>query len=273
MPSVRAVDSPGVYTEGVTIIYEGSSESGRYRIVDRIYNDRPSRLLLSGDQATPQSGLALDDNLEMLFDYNRRLLEVALSLHPQSVLVIGGGAFTLPRAIRTHLPAARVDVVEIDPLLPRLARKYFQLRRDRQLKIHIADGRDYIDRCQSQYDLIIVDAFSEYDIPKRLLTIEAAQQYARLLAPDGSLALNSISRYRGSLPTLAHRLLASFRGSFTSLALYPADMHDMQDEDQNLILIASHQQSLNLDYLLSDQVHPQQLDESVLRMYDADISA
>ena len=257
--------------EAMSIIYDGTSKFNRYRIIDRTYNDRPSRLLLSGNQATPQSGLAFDDNLELLFDYNQRLLEVALSLRPLSVLVIGGGAFTLPRSILDHLPEAQVDAVEIDPLLLRLARRYFQLKRNRRLNIHIGDGRDYIDQHQGQYDLIIVDAFNEYVIPKSLLTVEAAQQYAKLLTPNGTLALNIIAKYNSSLPTLAHRLLASFHDSFTSLTLYPADIHDPKNEEQNLIFVASHQPSPSLDYLLSSQVHPQQLDESALQMRDADL--
>lgn len=85
----------------VKIIYNGTSKLSHYRIIDRVYNDRPSRLLLSGDKGAPQSGLALDDQTELLFDYNQRLFEVALSLEPKSVLVIGGGAFTLPRALLT----------------------------------------------------------------------------------------------------------------------------------------------------------------------------
>lgn len=252
----------------MNIIYDGKSKLTRYRVVDRVYNDRPSRLLLAGQKASPQSGLALDDNLELLFDYNQRLFEVALSLEPRSILVIGGGAFTLPKALLNYLPASRIDVVEIDPVLPRLARKYFQLKRSRRLKVHITDGRKYIDSHQGQYDLIIIDAFSDHTVPTSLLTVEAADQYSRLLAPGGTLAMNIIAKFRGSLPTLTHRVMASFRQSFTSIAIYPADMHDSQNENQNLIFVASHQESPNLDYLMSDQVHPQKLDEQPLRLHD-----
>lgn len=251
------------------IIYDGSSKYSRYRIVDRVYNDRPSRLLLSGEKATPQSGLAFDDSPELLFDYNQRLFEVALSLEPQSILVIGGGAFTLPRALLAHLPTAKIDVVEIDRLLPKLARKYFQLRRSRRLKIHTTDGREYIDTHPDQsYDLIIVDAFSEYHIPESLLTIEAAQHYARLLGPEGAIAINIISKYRGPLPTLTHRMIASFKKSFQLIEIYPADLQDDQNSEQNLIFIGSKQDAIRLDYLLSAQVYPQNLDDSSLLMRD-----
>lgn len=250
------------------LIYDGTSKHGRYRIVDRIYNDRPARLLLAGDKGSPQSGLALDDYPELLFDYNQRLFEVALSLNPSSILVIGGGAFTLPRALLKQLPASRIDAVEIDRLLPRLARKYFQLKRHPRLNIHTIDGRAYIDTCQDNYDLIIVDAFSEYDIPSSLLTTEAAAQYARLLTPGGTIAINIIARYRGVLPTLTHRLIASFTPHFQSIVIYPADPHDEQDDEQNLIFIASLSSEPNLDYLLSVRVYPQPIDDRSLILHD-----
>lgn len=250
------------------VIYDGRTRHNRYRVVDRIYNDRPSRLLLAGDKASPQSGLALDDNPELLFDYNQRLFEAALSLEPRSVLVIGGGAFTLPRALLRQLPEAQIDAVEIDAQLPRLARRYFDLKTDRRLKIITADGRDYIDRSKRSYDLIIVDAFSEYDIPTSLLTVEAAAQYARLLSPNGTIALNIIASYRGVSPTLTHRLVASFGSYFQSIDIYPADPSDDQDHEQNLIFVASHQAAPSLDYLLSVPVYPSKLSLSGLELRD-----
>ena len=40
---------------------------------------------------------------------------------PRSVLIIGLGGGTIPRALRELLPEARIDVVEIDPAVVRVA--------------------------------------------------------------------------------------------------------------------------------------------------------
>src|SRR5215216_1857658 len=40
---------------------------------------------------------------------------------PQSVLIIGLGGGTIPRSLRQLVPAARIDVVEIDPAVVRVA--------------------------------------------------------------------------------------------------------------------------------------------------------
>ena len=55
---------------------------------------------------------------------------------PQSVLIIGLGGGTIPRALRELLPETRIDVVEIDPAVVRVAQPLLRLRRRRQ------DARD-----------------------------------------------------------------------------------------------------------------------------------
>ncbi len=244
------------------VLFKGIGSHGVYQVVEWLHNGRPSRLLLSGRSA-PQSGLALDDDPELLFDYNQRFLEIALSIRPQSVLVIGGGAFTFPKALVERFGEAKVDVVEIDELLPELGRKYFDLPNSPNMKIITEDGRSYIDRSQSKYDLIVVDAFAEYDIPKTLMSVQATAQYARLLSREGILALNVISTYFGK-PSIAHQLLASFSKSFKSTELYPADPSYGQNKEQNLILVATNGPAPNLDYLQSFCVHPRvPVDESM----------
>lgn len=237
-----------------SVLFEGAGSHGHYYVVERTYDDRPSRLLLSG-RAAPQSGLALDDGPELLFDYNQRLLEVAMSLDPASVLVIGGGAFTLPKALIERFSDMRVDVVEIDTLLPELARTHFALPNDPRLTIVNRDGREYINNHDGHYDLIIVDAFSEYDIPHSLISSQAAAQYARLLTPGGTLVFNIISTYYGR-PSLAHQMLATFDHHFVSTELYPADPRDDKRTEQNLLFIASLSVMPHLDYLQSYCVHP-----------------
>ena len=54
---------------------------------------------------------------------------------PQSVLIIGLGGGTIPRVLRQVLPDTRIDVVEIDPAVVRVANRYFDF---------VADGRTRI---------------------------------------------------------------------------------------------------------------------------------
>ncbi len=232
------------------VLFDGSSEFGDYQVAETIHNGRKSRVLYSGGKA-PQSGIALDDEPELLFNYNQRFLEIAESIKPKSVLLIGGGAFTLPKAIIERFPDTNIDVVEIDVLLPKLAKEYFDLPASRRLKITVGDGREYLDKNQNVYDLIIVDAFSEHDIPLSLINIEAVKLYHQSLTKKGVIAINFIAKYDTYQVTLAHQLTATFKTAFNTVEVYPADTRHKKRSRQNLVLIASRQDRLSLDYLHS----------------------
>lgn len=135
-------------------IHTAESPYGRYRVVDMTYNGRPARMLF-GNRASPQSGVAKDDEPELLFDYNQRFLEMIMSQQPKRILVIGGGAFMLPTAAFHQFPKLRIDVVEIDPLLVQIAQDFFDLPDDKRLRVHAMDGAEFIERSKERYDMII----------------------------------------------------------------------------------------------------------------------
>jgi spermidine synthase len=118
---------------------------------------------------------------------------------PQSVLIIGLGGGTIPRALRQVIPQARIDVVEIDPAVVKVARRYFDLGDSSHLNVIEADGRVQVKRAlrqQHRYDLIMLDAFDHEYIPEHLLTHEFLKEVKSLLAPDGVLAANTFSSSR-----------------------------------------------------------------------------
>lgn len=237
------------------LLYQAGSAFGRYRIIEMIYTGRPARLLF-GEDASPQTGIALDESAELLFNYNQRFLEIAASLRPRRVLVIGGGAFSFPMALVERAPDLIVDVVEIDGLLPDLARRFFGLKKHPHLNIFIEDGRKYLEQTTQKYDLIVVDAFAGMDIPHQLISIEAARQYQNHLTPGGVMALNFISAYHVTKPQLAHHLQATFEEAFSSVELYPAEYVGRLKQSDNIVMVASQDMMPNLDYLQSNSLAP-----------------
>jgi spermidine synthase len=118
---------------------------------------------------------------------------------PQSVLIIGLGGGTLPRALRQVLPSVRIDVVEIDPAVVRVANRYFDFEASDKTRVIESDGRVYVKRAQrtaQRYDLIMLDAFDHEYIPEHLLTREFLQEVKSLLTPQGVLAANTFSSSR-----------------------------------------------------------------------------
>ena len=118
---------------------------------------------------------------------------------PQSILIVGLGGGTLPRALSQLLPQARIDIVEIDPAVVSVAHKYFAFAEGGNLRVIEMDGRVYVRRAlreQRHYDLIMLDAFDHEYIPEHLLTQEFLREVRSLLAPDGVLAANTFSSSR-----------------------------------------------------------------------------
>lgn len=118
---------------------------------------------------------------------------------PKSVLIIGLGGGTIPRALHELVPQARIDVVEIDPAVVKVARRYFDLGDNGAMNVIEADGRVQVKRAlreQKSYDLIMLDAFDHEYIPEHLLTQEFLKEVKALLAPGGVLAANTFSSSR-----------------------------------------------------------------------------
>lgn len=110
--------------------------------------------------------------------------------HPRRVLFIGLGAGIMPRFVRKHFPATIIDVVEIDGEIPDIAEKYFGFKPDDQTTITIGDGRDFINRNHTQYDIIFLDAYNAENIPFQLTTKEFYQKIRAALAPGGLMTAN-----------------------------------------------------------------------------------
>jgi spermidine synthase len=79
--------------------------------------------------------------------------------------MIGGSGYAYPKDYLMRHPEASIDVVEIDPGLTRLAKKYFNLPDDPRLNIIHDDGRIFLNRTKNRYDAVFMDAY------KSLITI------------------------------------------------------------------------------------------------------
>lgn len=118
---------------------------------------------------------------------------------PKSILIVGLGGGTLPGVLAELLPQARIDVVEIDPAVVRVAKEYFGYQESDRLRTFEMDGRVYVKRAireRRHYDLIMLDAFDHEYIPEHLLTREFIGEVKSLLTPDGVLAANTFSSSR-----------------------------------------------------------------------------
>lgn len=239
------------------ILWEGNTHLGHYQVVETLYDGRPARVLYSGDRQAAQSGVAKDDNPDLLFDYNQRMFELITTLVPQHVLLIGGGVGTLPKALLDTLPEIRIDMVEPDSGLTELAYRYFDLPVDERLRIFNTDGRSFMRERAERYDMVLVDAFMHTTIPKDLKTLEAFQAYHKHLLPQGILAINVISGYYGPNARVLQEMYAGGLEYFDVLDVFLASRGYSLWLPQNFVLTAQKQSNLPLqDYMRHEAVKP-----------------
>ncbi|NGM67930.1 spermidine synthase [Natronolimnobius sp. AArcel1] len=111
------------------------------------------------------------------------------------VLFIGGGGYTGPQDFADQYDA-EIDVVELDPEVTDAADEYFGLERD-EMNIHTEDGRQFLEQTDDTYDVIVIDAYKQDQVPFHLTTTEFMDLVSDRLSDDGMLHANVIAAPSG----------------------------------------------------------------------------
>lgn len=165
------------------VLYEKASAYGTVVITDEGNNLRALRF---GRNGVRQSLVKLDDPEYLGLSYAPvALTGLALSAEPRRFLIIGLGGGTLPAFLRKHYPDAEIDAVDINPEVAFAAKNYLGFREDERMRIHIADGRKFVEAVHQQYDVIFLDAFGAEAVPAHLTTKEFLTAVRRAVRADG----------------------------------------------------------------------------------------
>jgi spermidine synthase len=107
-------------------------------------------------------------------------------------------------------------VVELDPRVEQAARRWFGLDFPHD-RVHVEDGRAFLERDTATYDLVVMDAFLGEDVPGHLYTREAFTAIRRRLSPSGLLAMNYTSYPDGRD---SRSLVRTLRATFPHVKAY-----------------------------------------------------
>lgn len=206
----------------------------------------PRRLTLYID-SVPSSHVDLDDPTYLEFEYMQWFAAAINSwfgsgnevLGPRMRgLHLGGGGCTMARYLSHHFPGSHHTAVEIDEKLAALVRQWFDLPRSPQVKIRVADARDVLDTTRhSGWEVIIRDAFTDAEVPRNLVGVDAIEDVYRALAPDGIYLANCADH--PPLPK-ARREVATLQtvfGDAVALAAEPGQLRGRRFG--NVLLIAA----------------------------------
>ncbi len=175
-----------------SIIFEAESPYHYVRVVDG-GGIRRMQFRRSG-QDFEESAINLRNPLDFpLHYYELMMAGFAHQPAPKRILFVGLGGGTLCRVIQHYYPETQLDVIELDPVVVDVAKKYFGFLETARTKIYNRDARVQIrqfSRQGNKYDLIFLDAFRGGYIPYHLTTKEFLELVRSLLESDGVVVSN-----------------------------------------------------------------------------------
>lgn len=177
----------------------------------------------------------------------------------RDVLMIGGGGCAWPKHALMTRPGLHVDVVESDPAVADIARRFFfvdALERElvaregssERFSLVIDDGLGYLAGCEKRYDAICNDAFAGAAAAADLAGAAGVRAAHDCLNPGGLYLVNVVSGPEWREFRHVIRLINELDRCFAHVTVTFATDERFSDKD-NYLIIAS-----DADYAFSNEV-------------------
>lgn len=246
------------------------SKDGLYEkltIYDGEHEGRPARFF---QQDRSHSGAMYLDSDELVYDYTKYYtVHKLFNQDPRQTLVIGGGAYSIPKKLLQDLPQAQVDVSEIEPSLYDLSKQYFRVQDSPRLANFTEDGRRMLAKSDKRYDLIFSDVYySFYSVPAHFTTKEFFELSRDRLTDDGVFVGNFIGNLTRRDPSFILSEMRTFREVFPNSYFF-ATRSPSSTATQNIMFVASNsQQRLDLQQVAADHADDPILGQLAARNVD-----
>ncbi len=187
------------------LLYEGESVYNYLQVEDTGDSVVLSTNVLIGVQSVMRKDASLTG---MYYDYAMAapfmagIEEKQSNTRPFEMLILGMGTGTYGSQCLRYYPGMKIEGVEIDEKISRLAREYFAM--PEEMAVSTYDGRAYLNAVDRQYDVIMVDAYQDITIPFQMSSLEFFTMVREHLREDGVMVVNmnmrgesedSINRY------------------------------------------------------------------------------
>lgn len=171
----------------------------------------------------------------MYFDYPLLLYYLLEQKESPDILIIGHAGGTISRQYlhffgQNHL---KITGVELDPEVTKTAYRFFDLGKQKGLKIVNADGRIYLQGSQEKYDLIFSDAYiGSLYLPYQLATKEFFDLAKSRLKEGGIFAIMVLSLSQNPEKERVFQAVSqTVKSSFQNVYFFPS-----QSKRENIIV-------------------------------------
>ena len=175
----------------------------------------------------------------LVLPYSRfMLLGLIFCPEPRSVLHIGLGGGSIARWLHREFPQLQQTIIEINSGVIEAAHRFFDLPVDQRLNILHADATEMITTMTEKFDLIFLDAYTDFGAPEEVKREEFLQNLSVRLKAGGWLIGNAwtmtgdfIQQCEIWKKTCAHVLQARANQK-GNVILFGSQIQQLQDKQQ-----------------------------------------
>ncbi|MEN8185977.1 MAG: fused MFS/spermidine synthase [Bacteroidota bacterium] len=188
------------------VIYRSEGILGEIKVVDRELKGHDNtnkiyRELLVNNIS--QTIMDKENPYVSYWDYVNILTKNILAFrNGENTLLLGLGGGTLYKQLVSN--NLKVDIVELDRRIEKLAKEYFYIADS--VKVTVDDARHFINTTNKKYDIIIYDLYHSETPPVHLLTKEAFHEIRNKLTDKGILTINFYGFINGSMGKAARSI-------------------------------------------------------------------
>lgn len=221
------------------LVIDLNTHYNRVWIYDQTQLDGSVERVMSDSQSTIILNRPIQSTMEDRLSYYAYFNLFSPHANAQSVLMIGGGAYTYANYLQAKYPHLAIDVVEIDPELLTIAEKYFNFKPGKNFHNYTMDGRNFLNTNTKKYDVIFLDAYQNgAATPFQLITQQAMVKLNHSLTDEGQLYVNVISSLAGKSSPLLLSEYKTMRSVFGSVQVFPVFTPNPTTR-QNLVLLGT----------------------------------
>jgi len=224
----------------------------RITIKDGTYANRPARFFY---QDRSEDNVIFLDGNDLASPYtNYYALYKIFKPNLTHALFIGGGTYVMPTALNKDLPSAQIDVAEIEPSLFQLAQKYFKASNSPNITNHIEDGRKFLKKSNTFYDMIFSDVYySLLSIPPAYTSKEYFSEVQSKLTPNGIFVANLIGSLSPDKPSFILSEIRTIKSVFPETYVFAVDSASSPNA-QNIIVVSVNSSKNSADSSLPSTI-------------------
>ena len=188
-----------------------------------------------------QSANIRDDPTFLYWSYAHffdEILDVRLGGGGVHAFYLGGGGYSVPRAIIARDPKARIVVAEIDPKVTAIAMSRMWVSADPRMTVVHGDGRLALQALPEEpiFDVFFGDAYKGLQVPAHLVTREFNRAVRARLKPGGMHVINLIDA-RAS-PRLLHAVVATLALDYRTVEVWLESTETLSPRSASYLIVS-----------------------------------